>query len=414
MPRAVALQDARTYRDAVKADGRGFALVGAAIVLFGACSPAPTPSPTRAPEASRATPAATASALPAVASLSLSAAGTFPGAGLWAIHGATLLISVDAGMDWRRTAMPPPDSYGMLASFVLDEQRAWSITRGPGSTDFSGASTDVLNLVVHRTVDGGASWQGVNVGSYPGTSPEVAFIDPQHGFILISPMRHSSGVSTTLATDDGGATWTVAGTGPWLGPLFTASDESTLWAGAQQDPSPIEHPLLEVSRDGGLTWVDVQLPGLVGALGGGNRWLVGPPRFIDRWTGLVTIASVDPAGNPQTRIFRSTDSGISWTTVTDRPGQAGANPATLDSNHWILPVVNPFGLIATANAGASWGALQADGLASPWIDWIDVVDPSHLAALILTGNGDPGPEALFLSTDGGRTWKPADPGSPPG
>lgn len=310
--------------------------------------------------------------------------------------------------------MPPPDSYGILASFVLDEPHAWSITRGPESTDFSGASTDVLNLVVHRTVDGGASWQGVNVGSYPGTSQAIAFVDPQHGFILTSPMRHSSGVSTTLATDDGGATWTVAGTGPWLGPLFTASDESMLWAGAQQDPSPIEHPLLEVSRDGGRTWVDAQLPGLVGALGGSNRWLVGPPRFIGQRTGLVTIASVDPEGNPQTRIFRSTDSGISWTTVTDRPGEAGADPATLDSDHWILPVVNPFGLIATADAGATWGAIQANGLASPWIDWIDVVHPGHLAALTLTGNGDPGPEALFLSTDGGRTWQPADPGRPPG
>ena len=405
---------ASTYRDAVKANGIGFALFGVTVIFFGACAPAPNPSPTRAPEASRATPTATASAVPSLAPVSLSAAGTFPGGGLWAIQGTTLLISVDFGVNWRRTAMPPPDGYGTLASFVLDEQHAWSITRGPGSTDFSGASTDVLDLVVHRTVDGGASWREVDLGSYPGTTQEMAFVDPQHGYILTSPMRHSSGISTSLVADDGGATWTVAGSGPWLGPLFTASDESTLWAGAQESPAPIEHPLLEVSRDGGRTWADAQLPGLVGALGGGNRWLVGPPRFIDQRTGLVTIAFRDSAGNAQTRIYQTTDSGISWRTVTDRPGEAGTNPAILDSDHWILPVVNPFGLIATADAGANWDALQASGLASPWIDWIDVVDLGHLAAMTLTGNGDPGPESLFLSTDSGRTWHPANPGSPPG
>lgn len=355
-----------------------------------------------------------ASAVPSAPPVSLSAAGTFRGDGLWAIQGTTVLISVDFGVHWRRMAMPPADGYGTLASFVLDERHAWSITRGLGSTDFSGASTDVLNLVAHRTVDGGGSWQEVNLGSYPGTTQEMAFVDPRHGYILTSPMRHSSGVSTTLVTDDGGATWTVAGTGPWLGPLFTASDASTLWAGAQQDPAPIEHPLLGVSRDGGRTWADARLPGLVGALGGGNTWLVGPPRFIDQQAGLVTIAFRDSAGNAQTRIYQTGDGGISWRTVTDRPGEAGTNPATIDSDHWILPVVNPFGLIATADAGASWGAIEATGLASPWINWIDVLDPGHLAAMTLTGSGDPGPESLFLSTDSGRTWQPADPGSPPG
>ena len=76
--------------------------------------------------------------------------GTFPGGGLWAVEGSTLLLSTDAGSSWRRTTISTPAGFIPTAFspsvFVLDPQHAWSLTIGPGSTDNTGSSTDVMNV----------------------------------------------------------------------------------------------------------------------------------------------------------------------------------------------------------------------------------------------------------------------------
>jgi photosystem II stability/assembly factor-like uncharacterized protein len=333
-------------------------------------------------------------------------AGTFPGGGLWAIDGARLFVSTDAGGSWRESPIPVTAS-GVPTAFVLDAAHAWSITPGPGTTDFTGSPSDVLHLTVHRTADGGPTWEADNVpGNYPGTSQWLVFVDAQRGYLLCSAERHSGGTSTVLRTDDGGATWSVAGTSSWLGSMFSVSAARTLWAGANEEAGPVSHPLLDVSRDGGQSWRDARLPGLEGQMGGADRWLVGPPLFVDTDRGLVMVASANANGDPATRIYRTDDGGGSWTLAADMLVEASADPAMLDDRHWLLPIVDPLGLLVTADAGTTWQRrAPVGGPASAMSEWIGAVDASHAAALVTTDNA--GAAALYQSADGGSTWRTA-------
>ena len=90
----------------------------------------------------------------------------------------------------------------------------------------------------------------------------------QHGYLLAAEERISNGISTVLRTSDGGTTWEVTGSLPGLGSMFAVSDSLTLWAGSQPVAGGVGHPLLDVSRDGGRTWSEAQLPGIAGKLGG--------------------------------------------------------------------------------------------------------------------------------------------------
>jgi photosystem II stability/assembly factor-like uncharacterized protein len=322
-----------------------------------------------------------------------------------------LLISTDAGASWQAIGTTAPVIPGTTATvFVLDAEHAWSISPGPGTTELNGSPTDVLHLVIHRTADGGKTWQGSTVpGNFAGTGQSLVFADAEHGYLLCFAERGSSGVSTVLRTDDGGATWFVAGTGPWLGSMFTASDATTLWAGANAEAGPVSHPILDVSRDGGRTWQDARLPGLVGQTGGPDRWVVEPPVFVDAASGFVTIFSSDSNGNADTRTYRTVDRGRSWSLVGDQPRQAFAGPAMLDAGHWLVSAVNPFGVVATADGGSSWQVLATRGLPTDGpIDWIGAVDANHAAALVTV---DVGLDALYLTADGGTNWQPADFGS---
>lgn len=366
---------------------------------------APTPTPTSAPTASaspvpsKGSPAPSATPGSPPQSAIVDQAGTFAGGGVWAIRGSTLSISSDAGATWTQgTSSIPAGS--ILAAFVLDPTHAWVVTVGPGSGPYTGSPTDVRHLVVDRTSDGGQTWQqGTVPGSWGATSQSLVFLDARVGFIMCSAARFSDGTSTVLRTDDGGKSWSVVGTGHWLGSMFTASAGLTLWAGAQPEAGGLAaHPILDASRNGGATWQDARLPGLVGSTGGS---VAAPPTFLDANIGAVAVVG---AG-----VYRTTDGGGSWELASDPSVEASAGPALLDATHWLLPTVNPFGLLSTADAGATWQGVTTSGLSNGgWIVWIGAIDATHVAALVPVGHGFPGPAVLFLSADAGHTWHPAD------
>ncbi len=181
------------------------------------------------------------------------------------------------------------------AIFVLDRDHIWTITLGPGSSNpygGQGSGFDHLKAVVNRSAGNGApQWRLASVpGDYPDSMLSLSFVDELHGFLMASG-GPSQFASTILRTDDGGATWSVVATiktGGVLGGWFTASDDSTLWAGAQAEASSHGHPLLSVSRDGGKTWSEVKLPGMAAYPGGFDAYLDQAPVFLDSRTGFVS------------------------------------------------------------------------------------------------------------------------------
>jgi photosystem II stability/assembly factor-like uncharacterized protein len=163
--------------------------------------------------------------------------------------------------------------------------------------------------------------------------PVLSFVDPGHGFLLLSPERFSLESSAVLRTDDGGRTWRKTGSAPSLGSVFSTSANQFLWAGAQaQAAGVVLWPLLQKSWDGGATWQDGWLPDDLRHASGGDHFLLAPVKFVGSH-GVAAIGNQQEGG--PVRFFPSTDAGKSWIPARTLPyGGALGTPAILDADRW--------------------------------------------------------------------------------
>lgn len=357
---------------------------------------------------------------PAMAAAVVDESGVARSGAIWVIRGSALAISTDLGATWTggTIPLPEPDTIGP-ATFVLDGEHAWSLTVPPGSGDGDhgqGPTFDHVHLLVNRTSDGGKSWQQAPVpGDNPDSARSLFFLDSQIGFLMLSGGRTNPGASTLLGTDDGGATWTVVRTvpagetgGSSLGSLITATDSRTVWAAAQGEAGPVNHPILDVSRDGGLTWSRVALPGVIDRWGGVQNVPLEPPTFLDASTAFFTLSPSDDTGGPQTLVFGTRDSGQTWSRLASLSALLVGPIAFVDARHWLaveqgLPSV----LKVTDDGGSSWRDLPAAGLSAGSLESLSMLDARHGAAVLLVAGDSGMPAILMLTSDGGESWKPA-------
>ena len=338
--------------------------------------------------------------------------GFFGTSGLWAVVGNHLALSTDGGDTWVQRSLVPTvgldagEGNDLSNLFVLDANHAWTASPGPGSTvpyGGQGPQFDHLHVVVSRTTDGGVSWHSVDLpGDWGGTQPVLAFADEQHGFLLLSGLRGGP-ASTVFASADGGATWQRRGGAEGLGSVFGASDATTLWAGNEGDAGPVGRAVLDVSRDGGRTWVDAALPGLVGDIFV-NDTLVAPPTFAgsDGAVAVIAESTVSPA---DVRFYRTSDSGLTWSLAARMPiGDSGsAGSVVIDPLQYL--VIDPLAGLrqVTGDGGRTWQQSGSTGLGSAL--HLRFWDPLHGSAVVLTGNGA-ARIALLRTSDGGQTWTP--------
>ena len=375
---------------------------------------APTGSPGLGPSHS-ASPGSVASQPPptAAAPSSIDDGGIFGSSGLWAVAGDQLFLSTDRGTTWvQRTLVPDValdiTSGGVLSSlFVLDASHIWTASPGPGSTvpyAGQGPGFDHLYVVVSRTTDGGATWQSVSIpGDLGGSQPVLTFADEQHGFLLLSGLRGGRG-SVVFATTDGGATWQRVGGADRLGSIFGVSDAATLWAGNEGDAGPVARPILDVSRDGGRTWADAHLPGLVGDIYVNDN-PVAPPVFAGKH-GAVAVIAASREDPPDVRFYRTIDGGTSWLLAARTPlNQNGSDSvAVIDPTHFV--VIDPqSGVVkTTSDGGATWQQSASSGLSAAMR--VRFWDARNGAAIVQTTNGPTPAAGLFRTTDAGQTWTP--------
>lgn len=330
---------------------------------------------------------------------SVDVAGTFAGGGVWAATADRLALSIDGGRTWSGNPVPR-----FAAVDVLDRTHAWIVSPAPGSVwPYGGqGSFDTLHLIVRRSTDGGRTWRSVSLpGNFGGTIPVLVFADQKRGYLLCAGQR-GGGASVLLRTGDGGATWrAMPSSGDVLGSVFSASDIGVLWSGTQGDAGPVGRPVLDVSRDGGRTWTDARLPGLVGSLFATNT-VLGPPAFF----GSVGVVAVQHpvADSQKLTIYRSSDGGRAWTRAANVPDPNGASAfAAVDATHWL--VATSAGLLRTADGGHAWSAFTPKGLPRSPITWLEFSDRHHGAALVSTGHMTPAD--LYVTVDGGTTWTAA-------
>lgn len=381
--------------------------LGGLSALFGGAKPLGTSVPSASLPTSAQVPTGTPSSPPSTIAPgpTVSAAGTFAPAGFWVVSDRTLLISADGGATWSAGTLPSSASVSVPSSTlldVLDASHVWALTADAFGTGVSGdIAHDKLALTIHRSTDGGRTWADIPIGgNYPGSLQALAFLDADHGYLLISPGRFDAVTSTLLRTTDGGLTWGVAGTDGWLGTELATPNASTIWAGSAGDAGPVERRIFTVSRDGGQTWRDVPLPGVAHATGQFASFLQ-PPIFIGGTTGIALVAHNDGSGIAD--IDRSDDGGENWTRVATTTARS---LAVLSQTSWLRAGPTPGTIEGTKDAGLTWQPLAASGLPAAPISWIGFADASHGALTAATGVASS--SGLYVTSDGGSTWRPAD------
>ncbi len=270
----------------------------------------------------------------------------------------------------------------------------------------------------------------------------LSFVDAVRGFLMCAayaqPTSTGPGVTvpvikgsgTLLRTVDGGATWSIVSHATGLGADFTASDADTLWSAEDYSSSSLDGAALYVSRDAGATWSSVDLPelatlpvglGPVGATEGSQAGDCGGPTFLDASHGAFAV-EVSPISDPWSLtvwFYRTSDGGRSWT-LAKKTVHAGASindPLAMVGREWVIIGTNTdTGLTTSGDFGASWTDVPGSGLPTdniehpfaPLFSWVDFTDRDHGAAVINYESGDTSFEPLMLSSDGGRTWHPAN------
>ncbi len=254
----------------------------------------------------------------------------------------TVLKTVDGGKTWLRQTVLGAEKLDFRDIEAFSADEATVLSIGPGDASR-----------IYRTKDGGATWALQFLNPDPKAFYDaLAFWTPQRGLAMSDPV---DGRFRLLATEDGGAHWKL------LAPAMPEAlkDESAFAAS-------------------------------------GTCLAVGP----DQRAFMVT------GGGGRSRVFTSSDAGLSWTAAPTEM-EAEAPTSGLFGAVWLdarrgLAVGGDFRreeapsrLMATDNGGKTWTTLtRLPGFRSA----ITSLNGKTLVAV--------GPNGCDLSRDRGRTWEP--------
>ena len=364
--------------------------------------------------------------LPAALNAQVDEAGLMRSGGIWAVQGSYFLTSTDNGATWRAGTFPSPSETVPLGEiFVLDQDHAWVIESNWVNGSLATPSVPGGLFVLDRTANGGRTWQSTTVsGDSRCDWTTMSFVDTNHGFIMCSvastpgpngPVAQSragstKGSGTVLRTDDGGSNWLVVGSATGLGSQFTASDANTLWSAPDNQSSQFSGAAMYVSRDAGLTWSAVGLPDL-GSLDPNTQVDVQDgPVFWDSSHGAfaVSVWLCCSSNGAAIWFYQTADGGRSWS-VFKEPKQMPVVDliSAVAGKAWA--VVGDGGLWAmnvSGDQGASWTGGSGSGMPdNTTFLTLDLIDKDHGIATVF---GIQGTRVLMQTSDGGRTWHPAN------
>jgi photosystem II stability/assembly factor-like uncharacterized protein len=222
-------------------------------------------------------------------------------------------------------------------------------------------STGYADLV--RTTDGGATWAKFD---YQTSRVQSAFFSTENMGVAIATRK--DGTRIIARTTDGGRTWSETIATQW-GSLYDVSFSGTTRGIA------VGYNAILLTTDGGDTWA--QRPG-------GTSVTLRCVRLIDSKTAIA-------AGQYPSTILRSSDGGLSWTTVLTRSDYSSLIGITFPTPD-IGYVGTSAELLRTTNGGLTWSS----------IGW-----PNSGNCLFFTNplRGFVGSSSgLVKTTDGGNTW----------
>jgi hypothetical protein len=272
---------------------------------------------------------------------------------------------------------------------------------------------------VHRSSDGGDTWQDASGGLAP-AERRVRALAAATG---VPGRLYAAAQIGFYATTDGGDHWTMVGFSPGFVRSLVVDpvDSEKLWA--------VVPGSLEVSADGGATWnlvtglqdgvesvaVDPSGSGRVyaGGAGGVHRSVDGGATWNRVNSGLHAHQVVDLDARPEIpgrvliatragRLYRSTDSGPPWGIVAIEFNSVASSPADPDRVYG-----SALGMVRRSfDGGATWETASAFPEHMLLQVWVHPGDPDvvFVAGRLIVPFGEI-PTTLFRSADGGTTWE---------
>ncbi|MFI5258943.1 MAG: WD40/YVTN/BNR-like repeat-containing protein [Candidatus Limnocylindrales bacterium] len=346
---------------------------------------------------------------------------TADGGGFVYIEGDGLRVTTDRGVTWSEARrVPASDSvqdhvWDVTSLEFIDHQRGWmtGVTNGAGGSQ----------VVVHRTIDGGRTWQTAPVASLrPDPSPSAAgsfvgaqdhFWDALHGRVVVERIVPNGAVANAgcqwYATDDGGVSWS----GPSAGSCMGLSPTVRWTSPAIGYAVNLTPPSVSVTQDGGQTWITGSLPGQTPGRS------ITPELLVADGAGHLTLVAETSPGPVPELVFGSSDGGATWSMQPAMTLPAGFDTVDWVSasgpDRWVVVAENaatlvPPGtppataptpqygnrqLLETTDGGRTWSFIGNADFPGGGLYWWD--DQHGMTA------GGPS-AAVFVTLDGGRTW----------
>jgi CSLREA domain-containing protein len=267
------------------------------------------------------------------------------------------------------------------------------VTGRTSSTDFPVVNALKTKNSFFKTTDGAANWNSNNNG----LSVELTAL-------AVAPSSANTIYAATFVgpykSTDGGMNWQKTPTTGLAGAYAIAlsvdpADPSVVYLG------PITGGLYKTTNAGN-TWSAVSIP-----LNGAG---VSSVAFDPNTASTIYVGS----GNG---VFRSTDSGNTWTQLNNFgiPGTPNVRGLAIDPTTTSTIYAGTFGsgVFKTTNGGSSWAAINS-GLSGTYANYVNAVaiDPFNASTIYVGSGYSTTGGTINKSTNGGSTWSPVNTGAP--
>lgn len=230
---------------------------------------------------------------------------------------------------------------------------------------------------VWKTTDGGNSWSSISDGYFGGSIGAVAVAPSDPNVVYVGEGEQtvrgnvSSGNGLWRSTD-AGESWTSIGLPgtEHIGRIIVhPTDPNIVYVAAMGNLwIPNEERGLYRSKDGGQSWEKIlyesDKAGAVDVTFDPNNHRI---LYASTWQIKRNGYRMD-SGGPGSHLWKSTDSGDSWTKITDNPGMPkgvigiiGVTVSPLNSNRvWAIIEAQEGGVFRSDNAGKTWTRTSAN------------------------------------------------------
>jgi len=318
----------------------------------------------------------------------------------WGVTETQIVRTNDGGITWYNVTPPEVTETGYSVDwFVLDNTHVWL-----QQPDFENYPNSGFQF---RTTDGGINWSKTAV---PFSSAKIQFLTANNGWALADlGVGAGSNAVAVYQTNDGGASWNLKYIND---PNHASAAESLPLGGLKYGLTPLDMqiawiygvvyapgtPYLFRTDDSGATWTPVTLPLPQGAEN--SELTIEQIKFTSSTNGFMAMRSTSE--EIKLAVYVSTDAGNTWSlTPTLIPG---GSADFLSANEMII--YNREQFYVTRDAARTWSIVPPDILFGDIFSSMDFVNTS--SGYVITQ--DPtNHRSLYRTSDGGATWFPVIP-----